>query len=77
MDKGISKDDEPSSEEDTLNLGFIERNKGKKVNSGLLDLDYISEELEIGEDMSGDYSYEGIKVKYRSFVIPKNFIDYK
>lgn len=47
------------------------------VDKGLSDIDYVSEELETDDDMSSDYSNEGLKVKLSSFVMPKKFSDYK
>ncbi|CAK8540793.1 unnamed protein product [Lathyrus sativus] len=43
----------------------------------LSDSDYTFEELETSEDSSSDYSDEGIKEKYPSFVMPKKLLDYK
>ena len=63
VDEAISIDNEPSSDEDTLDFGFVERSRGKMVHRGLSDSYYISEELETDEDMSSNYSDEGTKKK--------------
>ena len=45
MDETIFVDNEPSSDEDTLDFVFVERSIGKMVDKGLSDSDHISEEL--------------------------------
>ncbi|KAI5406812.1 hypothetical protein KIW84_053181 [Lathyrus oleraceus] len=77
VEEAISVENEPSSDEDTIDFGFVERRKGKVVDRGLSDSDYIYEKLETDEDSSSDYSDKGSKEKYPSFVMPKKFVDYK
>lgn len=54
-------ENEPSSDEDTIDFRFVERSRGKVVDRALLDSDYVSEELETNEDSSSDYSDKGAK----------------
>lgn len=77
VEEVISIENEPSSDEDTIGFGFVERRKGKVVDRGLSDSDYIYEKLETDDHSSSDYSDKGTKEKYPSFVMPKKFVDYK
>lgn len=61
----------------TIDFGFVESIKGKMVDKGLSDSDYISKELDTDEDSSSDYSNKGTKEKYPSFLMSKKFVDYK
>lgn len=51
----MSFENEPSSDEDTIDFGFVERSRGKMVDRGQSYIDYISKELETYEDSSSDY----------------------
>ncbi|CAK8531242.1 unnamed protein product [Lathyrus sativus] len=73
----MSVENEPSSDKDTIDFGFVERSREKVVDMGLSDSYYITEDLESDEDSSNDYSDEGTKKKYLSCFMPKKFLDYK